>query len=171
MITVKELMEKAQTNYIKAGEGTFKCALSEIKKSTSKAGKPNVVMVFKVLEGDAKDATFNHYMSYGNEKGIEIVARQLCVLATKNFGIKEEKIEDEAEEVVDLICNAVAELSKKIGKKTVEFEVTRTKDGDFYRNKWKVIEQNAADSVEQPKTEGSSDTKTVDEDTFFKNED
>ena len=167
MITIKELLDKAQTNYIKAGEGTFKCSLAEIKKSTSKAGKPTIVMVFKVLEGEAKGATFNHYMSYGNDKGIEIVARQLCVLATKNFGIKEEKIEDEAEEVVDLICNAVAELSKKIGKNTVEFEVTRTKDGDFYRNKWKVIEQNAADSVEQPKTEGSTTTVLTDEEKFF----
>ena len=166
MITIKELMEKAQTNYVKAGEGTFKCVLSKIENGKSKAGKPIVILTFKVIEGEAKDATFNHYMSYSNDRGVEIVARQLCVLATKNYGIKEERIEEDAEEVTDLISNAIAELSKKLSKKNVEFEVTRTKDGDFYRNKWKVIEQNAADSVAQPESK-VSDTKVVSEKELF----
>ena len=177
MITIKELLEKAQTNYVKAGEGTFKCTLSKIENGKSKAGKPIVILTFKVIEGEAKDATFNHYMSYGNERGVEIVARQLCALATKNYGVKEERIEEDAEEVVDLIYNAVAELSKKIAKKNVEFEVVRTKDGEYYRNKWKVIEHNAADEMTTTTTTTTTTsttetaTKHVDEDTFFKNDD
>lgn len=172
MITIKELIAKAQDNYIKAGEGTFKCILSKIENSKSKAGKPIVILSFKVIEGEAKEATFNHYMSYSNDRGVEIVARQLCVLATKNYGIREERIEEDAEEVKDLIYNAVAEISKKIAKKNVEFEVVRTKDGDFYSNKWKVIEQNAADSfANDTDTVKAAETKLVDEDTFFKNVD
>lgn len=168
MITIKDLLAKSQDNYIKAGEGTFKCALSKIEKSTSKAGKPIVILTFKVIEGESKEATFNHYMSYSNDRGIEIVARQLCVLATKNYGIKEERIEEDAEEVVDLIYNAVAEISKKLNKKNVEFEVVRTKDGDFYTNKWKVIEQNVADAVDDDAPVKAAKTELVDEDTFFK---
>lgn len=172
MITIKELLEKAQTNYVKAGEGTFKCTLSKIENGKSNAGKPIVVLTFEVIEGEAKGATFKHYMSYSNDRGVEIVARQLCVLATKNYGVKSERIEEDAEEVVDLIYNAVAELSKKISKKNVEFEVVRTKDGEYYRNKWKVIEHTAADeTTTTTTTTAETVTKHVDEDTFFKNDD
>ena len=59
MITIKELMEKAQTNYVKAGEGTFKCALSKIENGKSKAGKPTVILTFKVLSQKL------HYKRYG----------------------------------------------------------------------------------------------------------
>lgn len=156
-ITINEILAKTESNYVKAGEGTFKCALTEIKKGTSKAGKPTIILTFRVIEGESKDATFNHYMSYANEKGIEIVARQLCLLATKHYGIKAEKIEDEAEEAVDLIGNAAAELSKKLTKKNVEFEVTRTKNGDFYQNKWKVIEHNAAEDIVQANSSAEDD--------------
>ena len=61
---------------------------------------------------------------------------------------------------------------QKVHKKNVEFEVIRKKDGDFYNNKWKVIEQNAADCfANDTDTVKAAETKLVDEDSFFRNVD
>lgn len=144
---IKDLIALTKSSYPKAGEGTFICELTAVQNTKSKANKPVVTLQFRVVEGSAKGAEFTHYMSYATDKGAEIVATQLCVLATHSYGITEAKIEDEAETVQDLLSNAVAELSKKLQKKVVRYEVTRKKEGDFYHNKWKVLQDNAAADI------------------------
>lgn len=114
--------------------GTFNCTITDIVKTQSQKGNDMVKLVFKVLDGEHKGGTFNHYMTM-TDKTAKWTAVNLGNLSLYGYGVAEDRIVEDVTVPDDMVRNCVAELQKKIGKKEVKITVVREQNGEFMNNK------------------------------------
>lgn len=114
--------------------GTFICTIVDIVKTKSQKGNDMVKLVFKVLDGEHKGGTFNHYMTM-TDKTAKWTAVNLGNLALNVYGVAEDRIVEDVTVPDDMVRNCVAELQKKINKTEVKITVVREQNGEFMNNK------------------------------------
>lgn len=111
-------------------EGTFSCKIIELAKTKSQKGNDMVKIVFEVVDGEHAGGRFNHYMSW-TEKTMMWTLTNLVDLAEYGYDVAADRLKEDVKEPMDLMNNAVAELQKKICKKTLTLKVERKKNGEF----------------------------------------
>lgn len=140
MFDFQEFMNKQPTLGIKVEEGTFTCKIIKIEKTLSKSNNEIIAMQFEVTDGTLVGGKFKHYWSLKKDVSKEIACRQLGKIAINDFGISPERLAEDCDTIDDALANEVAEISKKLNKKTVLFTVTRKKNGEFWDNDIKSAE-------------------------------
>nr|DAW67894.1 MAG TPA: Protein of unknown function (DUF669) [Caudoviricetes sp.] len=133
---IRNLMSKWNMNdtatrvSMKDVEGTFNCKIIELMKTKSQKGNDMIKIVFEVVDGEHAGGRFNHYMSW-TEKTMKWTLTNLVDLAEYGYDVAAERLTEDVKEPMDLLNNAVAELQKKICKKTLTLKVERKKKGEF----------------------------------------
>lgn len=111
-------------------EGTFNCKIIELMKTKSQKGNDMVKVVFEVVDGEHAGGRFNHYMSW-TEKTMKWTLTNLVDLAEYGYEVAADRLTEDVKGPADLLNNTVAELQKKICKKTLTLKVERKKNGEF----------------------------------------
>ena len=140
MFDFNAFMNSTTNNSNKVDEGTFVCKIIKLEKTVSKSNNEIIAMTFEVVEGENVGGSFRKYFSLKHPISKEIACRQLGNIAIKDFGISPERLAEDCDTIDDALANEVAEISKKLNKKTVLFTVTRKKNGEFWDNDIKSAE-------------------------------
>lgn len=140
MFDFNTFMNSAPSVGVKVEEGTYQCKIIKLERTVSKSNNDVITMTFEVAEGAAVGGHFKNYWSLKHPISKEIACRQLGKIAINDFGISPERLAEDCDTIDDALANEVAEISKKLNKKTVLFTVTRKKNGEFWDNDIKSAE-------------------------------
>lgn len=140
MFSFTEFMSKQPTLGIKVEEGVFTCKIIKLEKTVSKNNNEVIAMTFEVVEGESVGGHFKTYWSLKHQVSKEIACRKLGTISIHDFGISPERLAEDCDTIDDALANEIAEINKKLNKKTVLFTVTRKKNGEFWDNDIKSAE-------------------------------
>ncbi|WP_458397852.1 DUF669 domain-containing protein [Anaerotignum sp.] len=122
---VKELEEASKNEYTELADGTYLCNLEKLELGESKAGKPMVKGMFRVVEGSHKNQCifYNQVFTRGfpQHKALEFL-RSLEV-----FDSSEIDFDGDFNAFNDLLLDIAEEAA------SMTFEVVKSHDGEFTR--------------------------------------